>query len=242
MMDSHGIRAARRDTVSWMLTFADLSALMLTFFVMLFAMSNVETEKWDKLMAMLSRRIDPEIVKRDQPGGVELGINKVFRRHAIDLDYLATLLERQIARVPALDGALLGRTEDGLVISLPGRLLFARNSAELTDRAREGLFALGGLFHNLGNRIEVHGHADPSPVTGGFFRSNWDLSLMRAIAVADGLKAAGYRREIVPVGLADSRYGDLPGDLPAAVRDALARRVDIVVRSTVARDGSGGGP
>ena len=41
---------ARRPSKAWMIIFTDLVSLMLTFFVMLFAMSNVKVDKWDSMI------------------------------------------------------------------------------------------------------------------------------------------------------------------------------------------------
>ena len=45
---------ARGPSKAWMITFTDLVSLMLTFFVMLFAMSNVKIDKWESMIDVLS--------------------------------------------------------------------------------------------------------------------------------------------------------------------------------------------
>jgi len=46
---------SQRSSQAWLVTFTDLVALMLTFFVMLFAMSKVEQRKWQNLTDALAR-------------------------------------------------------------------------------------------------------------------------------------------------------------------------------------------
>ena len=44
---------------AWMVTFADLTALMLTFFVLLFSMSKVETSHWEAIVDSLKHELNP---------------------------------------------------------------------------------------------------------------------------------------------------------------------------------------
>jgi len=83
-------------------------------------------------------------------------------------------------------------------------------------------------LRNIGNQIEINGHTDPVPATGGEYASNWELSVARAAAVANALRRSGYAEDIIALGFADSRFSQLP-DLPTDQRNALGRRVDIVV-------------
>ncbi|MBT3305153.1 MAG: chemotaxis protein MotB, partial [Alphaproteobacteria bacterium] len=45
----------------WLITFTDLVALMLAFFVMLFAMSNVKVSDWQNVIDSLSQTLRPTI-------------------------------------------------------------------------------------------------------------------------------------------------------------------------------------
>ena len=53
----------RKSAQMWLLTFTDLVSLMLTFFVMLFSMSNVKLDRWDNVIDSLSQSLAPEEVK-----------------------------------------------------------------------------------------------------------------------------------------------------------------------------------
>src|SRR3546814_7872199 len=46
------------DAQAWLLTFTDLTALMLTFFVLLFSMSTIEKPNWQSLVNSLAPRLD----------------------------------------------------------------------------------------------------------------------------------------------------------------------------------------
>lgn len=213
---------------AWLLTFADLTALLITFFVMLFAMSQVEQRKWENLVNALANRLD---LVREVEVAIPrqtYNIDSIQSLPGSNLDYLKALLEQHLAAEPLLAEALLQRRQGRLVISLPGPLLFASGSADLDPEGARVVTALSSLLSNLSNRIEITGSADPVP-SDGTFSSNWELSLVRAARVANLLTEAGYERPIVLRGLGDSRFESLAPELSLEQREALARRVDIAV-------------
>ncbi len=219
---------ARGPSKAWMVTFTDLVSLMLTFFVMLFAMSNVEVDKWDSLIDALSQSLNASGANAVVVSSAEYNVATIVRKQAINLDYLASVLEKTVAEDEVLAHSRIMRLEDRLVIALPVDLLFTPARADLSEKAREAVFNLGGVLRNIGNQIGINGHTDPVLVTGGAYASNWELSLARAAAVANALRRSGYAEDIVAYGFADSRFSQLP-DLPTDQRHALGRRVDIVV-------------
>lgn len=221
----------RRASQMWMLTFTDLVSLMLTFFVMLFSMSNVKLDRWQNVIDSLSQTLAPEEVKTPAESTTTHNIATVFRKRAINLDYLISVLRDKIEGDELLDKVQFMRLEDRLVLALPGDLLFQAGRAVMTDRAREALFRLGGALKTVDNQIGVNGHSDPSPVQGRDYASNWELSTARAAAVANALQQSGYSGPIVAFGYSDSRYNQLP-PMPPAQRQLMGRRVDVVIFPT----------
>jgi chemotaxis protein MotB len=225
---------------AWLITFADLAALLVTFFVMLFSMSSVEMARWNEVTEELSRYLNPALLQ-DSPGpGTMIELPVTAAAEGANLDYLSGVLEMQTAKDPALADAILRRSDDRIVVSFPGSLLFAPGKAELSDKGRMAIHRLGGLLRNLRNRIDVAGHSDPGAFEGeaqpepGIRGATWELSLGRAYAVATALGNAGYPHRIQSYGYADSQFDDLPAEMSRERRKALARRVDIIVRLTVA--------
>lgn len=215
---------------NWLITFADLIALLLAFFVMIYATQKVERGSWEAMVKSLSQSLNPGREPVEHPPAGELNIRQLAQARAIDLGYLETLLAGTIAQEPALTGAVLQQLGDRLVISLPSDLLFASGATESLPGAEPVIAALVTVLRNVGNRIDIYGHSDPVPVTGVSHMSNWDLSLARARTVARLLRGAGYGHRIAVYGLADSRFAELSHVEPMVRRYQLARRVDIVVR------------
>ena len=217
---------------SWMLIFTDLVSLMLTFFVLLFSMSVVKVDAWNNVVSALSQSLKPSERKAQTEATSRFDLSTLSMRTAINLDYLASVLEKTMASDELLKNAQLMRLEDRLVIGLPGDRLFFSDDAVLSLDARKALSNLGGVLRNIGNQIGTNGHTDPKPLKGSQYTSNWELSMGRATAVANALKRSGYKEDIISFGYASGRFMELP-DLPDEERRVMGRRIDIVVYPTV---------
>lgn len=218
---------------AWLVTFADLVSLMLAFFVLLFSMSTIKNDQWQSITESLSKRLNPST---EAAPVAEANIGGLPQASGLHLNYLATLLETQIELHPALKNTLITGVGDRLVISLPGDLLFEAGDAFLAQNAQTALFEMGAMLRNVANDIVVFGHTDPTPVTGRRFSSNWELSVARAVAVSNELRRAGYTRDIIALGAADSRFDHISDHLPLFRRLELGRRVDIIMTAAKDRD------
>ncbi len=223
-------------STAWMVTFADMISLLLTFFVMLFSMSTVASEKWEEVVRTLEQNLNPGRKTLHVEPTSAHDIRSVFKEEATDLVYLAAVLREQMGKNPTLSRSQVTEHDKYLLISLPGDILFDRGTANVTPKARQALFMLGGLLENLKNQIEVIGHTDPLPSQGQRFASNWELSLGRAVAVAGALRHFGYRKEIISYGQGDAKFKNLSLSLPEGRRYQVARRVDVVIRSSSGSD------
>ncbi|MCH7864896.1 MAG: OmpA family protein [Proteobacteria bacterium] len=215
----------------WLITFTDLVALMLAFFVMLFAMSSVKVNDWQSVIDSLSQTLRPSEEKTLPAATSVFNIGTIFRKNAINLDYLASVLMEAVESHPLLSTGRVMRLEDRLVITLPGDFIFGPGGALMTDQGRQALFVLGGVLRNIGNKIGVNGHSGPSRSGGDDYTSHWELSTARAAAVANALRQSGYTDDITAFGYADGRLGQL-SDLSDADRSALAGRIEVIIRPT----------
>lgn len=214
----------------WLVSFTDVMALMLTFFVLLFAMSNPKKEAWEDFTQNVQKNFN-KFYGQTANRGVEdaININKINFSQALDLKYLKALMFKLTEQEPALRSVRLIESAGRLIISLPQDLLFDAGQAEIKQQANKALFTLGGTFRRIKNRIEVVGHTDPRPLSGGAYSSNWELSMARAMSVSAVLENIGYERPITVRGQASGRFYDLPDNVPLGEREDLSRRVDIVV-------------
>jgi len=218
---------------TWIVTFSDLISLMLTFFVMLFSMSNVNLGEWDQITDALQRTLNPTEEKEQvifQPS--DFNISTVIRESAANLDYLASVMEELLSEDELLRDSFVMRLDDRVLIALPSDALFEAGRADMTEGARDAIFSLSGALRNINNQVGVNGHSDRSSPEGDAYDSNWELSVARAAAVGNLLRESGVKQSIVAYGFSDSRFDELP-DVADEERTAMARRVDIVIFPTV---------
>jgi len=224
----------RENSQAWLLTFTDLIALMITFFVMIFAMSTVKTSDWQSLSDSLRERLNTVFEPRPAVPSLRLDMPDSEVTPGADLDYVAQVLTAQLRESEALADSVVRREKDRVFLSMPADMLFASGAYALSEPAARAVFNLGGVLRNFSNRIAVAGHADPRQPRRRY-PSNWELSLLRAQSVAAALRAAGYDGRIIARGYGDAQYDALPATLPPEQRRALARRVDVVI-SRAARE------
>ena len=213
---------------TWLVTFADVTALLLAFFVMLFSMSDIKAEKWDQIISELSSPDKPKKDVKPQPHAIK-SVSNVTLKPALSLDYLANVLEEHLTGDILLGSALVHRLDGLVVVSLPSDTMFASGAIELQKDAKDALFRMGDVIASIGNRIDVRGHTDPGLLSDKKFDSKWVISLARAAAVANELQRTGYARQLPIYGLADTRFVHLDAQIPETMRYELARRVDIVI-------------
>ena len=107
---------------AWLVTFTDLTALLLAFFVMLFAMSNLKADKWSDMVSALSQSLTPSSTADVSSATAPFNIGTVFRKRSVNLDYLTAVLEEALADHPLLRGAQLLRLADHALDGLTPRL------------------------------------------------------------------------------------------------------------------------
>lgn len=215
----------------WLITFTDLVSLMLTFFVMLFAMSGVNVESWNGTSQSFTRTLNPSHSPPPPPPVAARNVPMVVHAPALDLDYLAALFRRIRQGSPELVETRLTRLPDGLILGLRPRDVFEGEGVTLSPAAAKMVSAVGGILGNFSNRISVRLHADPALMLEAGYPSAWEGALVRAAAVANALRAAGYDREIAAYGLTD---GGLPafGGQGNPIED---ERIEIVILAELIR-------
>ncbi len=229
MLTRHKSKQKHSTPAPWLLTFADLLSLVLTFFVLVFSMNTVTFESWKAVVNTMSEEFNPlrptvDPVRHDAPASL---MTKSIT--GLNLSYLESLLSRQLKQMPLFQGAEVYRRADTVVISLPASLMFERKKAVLAPDAARAMRQLAGALVQIRNRMQVTAHTDGAPVSNGLFRSNWELSMTRARVVAGALADSGYLQPITVLGYADTRNAELSQSLSAQSRIEWAERIDIVL-------------
>ncbi|MCV2883211.1 flagellar motor protein MotB [Aestuariibacter sp. AA17] len=116
---------------------------------------------------------------------------------------VAEQLQKQI-----LDGSVeLESLGQQITIRIRENGSFSAGSAFLQPQFKPILQKIGTLLADMPGEIEISGHSDSQQISNELYRSNWDLSSQRAVAVAEELRTApGFdesRMEVV--GRADTQ-------------------------------------
>lgn len=120
-------------------------------------------------------------------------------------------------------------TSEYVLLTLNGALLFDSAKAEIKDEAIPLVDKVGTILTRYNsNIIEVEGHTDSRPISGGKYKSNKELSTFRALSVAD------YLIDVKGIDPAKLKYSGRGEYVPIAPNDteegrALNRRVEIRV-------------
>ena len=211
---SSGARASRD---RWLVSYADMTTLLLACFASLYA-------------ASLARPLEAS-----GPGILEhAGSTPVAGLPTAPVDPVTDAVRAQLAEIVRTSQRSLpmdlGSDVRGLVLSLPEAGSFPSGRAEPTAEAERVLDAVGRVLAHVPNAIRVEGHTDNLPMRSGAFASNWELSTARATRVVEWLidRAGVPASQLAAAGYAEFRPR-VPNDSPE--HRTRNRRVDIVVLS-----------
>lgn len=241
----------------WLISYADFVTLLLATFVVMYAVSSINSSKFQEMAEAFSTAFMGKITQI-QATGLAAG-------HTAPFDYMPSPVHTPIITrdvqvknaPPALTQAVARRAEQlqtaykkllqllggmiregkvrvslqslGVVIDINTVLLFDSGKAELEPQALGLVDQVAAVIREVHYPIQVNGFTDNRPVHTAQFDSNWDLSAERAMAVVKRLATDG----IDPTTLVGAGYGEFH---PVAANDtpdgmAANRRVSIVIVS-----------
>lgn len=189
----------------WMVTFSDLLNLLLTFFVLLFAMKAMDKGKLQEALGYF------------RGGGIgilELGEKMPILRPDLikrlpqkDRIFSASELKK-LLEIKGLKAKVhVSSDKRGIILTLSDAILFDLGSAELKPDSEGILDDLKEVIKETDYLIRVEGHTDNIPISSPNYPTNWELSTARAAHVVRYLlKTDGLRRERFSlVGYADTK-------------------------------------
>lgn len=223
---------------AWMLTFGDLLALLLAFFILLYSMSVVHEDDWQEVSGSLAKYLNPKDLSERTTSRVQLGIQSIYIETALDLDYLYTIMREKIEGDRVLQSSIqrLELTKQNIIISFSDATLFEDSRLTLSSDAQAALFGLGNTLQQVNNQMEVIGYADLG--TSGNAQNvttKLNNSLQKAIIVASELKKYGNNYKINAYGRASSRYEKSSEDAEAETTTTplSSDRIDIIIKPEV---------
>lgn len=206
------------ETEDWLITYSDAITLILAFFVMMLSLSDINPGKFEQVRSIIEAQFS-------------------HTTPTSPLKQLVGYVHTVAGREASAGTVQTYETPRGLTIDFQSSALFAPGSATLTPGAEKLLGRLSQeleLIIPLGDyEVEVQGHTDDTPLKGGPFATNWDLSSARATSVVKFLIAHGLPADRLKAsGLAHTRprFANRGADgRPLPDNRALNRRVTLVI-------------
>lgn len=224
----------------WLLTYSDLITLLMVFFVVMYALSNLNAKKFQAVALSLSHAMGGggQSVLNEPGTSLAPGISgssliedmqmTMETKEASDLEKIRKELQAYIDENGLNDKVSVNLEDRGVVLSFKDVALFPLGSAELTPDARELINKTGQILKKAPQFIRVEGHTDNLPINTAQFPSNWELSVTRATRVVQELiKELDFH----PDRLSAAGYGEFRPKSPNDSNENRQRnrRVDIVV-------------
>lgn len=234
----------------WLLSYADFITLLFVFFVILYSMSSVDAQKYkavseafnvalgggksiielnggagstDKTGDQKAQETEPQKQENTPPSG-----NGNQKGEADTMQQLKKELDTYLGQKGMTTSVSSVINERGLEVSLNDAEFFDSGRAEIKPGSREKIIEIGKILSKMQNYVRVEGHTDNRPISTSEFKSNWELSVIRATTVTKLLisEAGIPSSKIAAVGYGEFRP---KGDNNTEQGRAQNRRVDIVI-------------
>jgi chemotaxis protein MotB len=209
----------------WLISYADFITLLFAFFVVMFASSQTDKakaqavsdsvekalkgESFESLVsAVLGGSIDTKgqgSAQMKGPGGVKKEVKTVeVKRDGQIAELLPSLqiLSQELGSEIRAGKLKISMGARGLIISFTQAALFPSGEDEIAKDFYPSVQKIANAIKKVPNPVRLEGHTDSVPIHNSWFKSNWDLSAARSIALlelfisfgmpADRLSIAGY--------------------------------------------------
>jgi len=188
----------------WLTTFADLSMLLLVFFVLLYSMSTIDTEKFSETFSSVTKALQGKMQKvatsritREEAG--VLIDQALMRRQIIESQRKVFAEVKTLQTKKGVEGLVSANFEDGVItIRVPGDVMFPSGRVNLTPKGVRLVATLKDFFiQHKDQNIKIIGYTDNvRPSKNSRFKDNWEISALRAVNVL---------RELLKMGLESTR-------------------------------------
>lgn len=220
----------------WLLTYSDLITLLMIFFVVMYAMSNVDAKKYEQLSQSLGTSLNPTAYQNEatnaSSSAVKADPNETKPADIKDPELQKAYEEiKKLVKEKGLESKVsVGIHERGVVVGLMNTVLFEPGSAAIKEDAQQTLIEIGRIANDVHNYIRVEGNTDDVPMNTPQFPSNWELSVVRATEV---VKLLISQSGVSPDKISAVGYGEYRPTVPntSAENRSRNRKVDIVILS-----------
>lgn len=189
---------------SWLIPYADILTLLLALFIVLFASSQVDQYKMQKLKmaldsifsggsGMMSSESEMETIQildevqeenSENPSQTDLEERRDEAiAEDITLNKYKEKLDNYFQEVGLANHVTSTVQEVGLRVTIQDIALFDSGRAELRPEVLPVLKNLSVILEGLNKYVQISGHTDNLPIRTSEYPSNWELSVARAMDV-----------------------------------------------------------
>ncbi|WP_343223702.1 flagellar motor protein MotB [Paenibacillus oenotherae] len=191
---------------TWLIPYADLLTLLLALFIVLYAMSSVDSKKFEDMSKAFSIAFNTGVGVLENTTIVETGQqmekdnetrrkssdeeNKdndkqrqaLMQKEQEDLEKLKKQIDQYIKSNGLTTQLNTKLNQSQLMLTISDNALFPSGSASLKANSRELAGAIANMLKKYPEyEIVVSGHTDDQPISNREFRNNWELSFQRAL-------------------------------------------------------------
>lgn len=242
--------AAHENHERWLVSYADFITLLFAFFVVMFA--NAQGDKGraaqvqeavreafegNKMSSLVTVLFGGSVTDKGQgnamlkgPGGANklTEEKKNVERPIAELTPSMNLLTQDLQKEIASGKIKIQMEQRGLMVSFKEAALFASGEDVVSPEAYESIAKVAAAINRVPNPVRLEGHTDAMPIHTARFRSNWELSAARSIALLE-LFASHYnvaRDRLSIGGYADTAPVDSNDTVEGRARN---RRCDLII-------------
>jgi len=228
----------------WLVSYADFITLLFAFFVVMFATAKSDTAKAravsesvtkalqgqpisDTISQLWTGRLDSKAkqdTQRPDSGGGKVNVKD---QTGLTLSQLMPILAQALQQEIRSGQLSLRMTSRGLTISFAQAALFPSGEDEIAPEFDQTIQKIADAINKVHNPARAEGHTDSIPIHNSRFRSNWELSAARSIALVQLLSRYGVARERLSIaGYADTAPVDNNDTEEGRQKN---RRVDLII-------------
>jgi chemotaxis protein MotB len=234
----------------WLVSYADFITLLFAFFVVMFATSQTDKAKAQQVSDSVKKALNGEsfssmvkvilggaIDTKGQgnaemrgPGGAKRAVktsNEKPQAQIVELLPSLDILSKELEQEIKAGKMQISMGARGLTISFTQAALFPSGEDVIAKETYPSIQKIANAMKQIPNPVRMEGHTDAVPIHNSRFRSNWELSAARSIALLELFTSFDVSRERLSI----AGYADTA---PVEANDteqgrAKNRRVDIVI-------------
>lgn len=198
----------KKEDQPWLLAYSDMVTLLLAFFVLFFAISQVDQVKFEMIMEYFDK-------------------SQTMPLHVLEERFKELVQQHNLQESVDVD-----LTPEGLLVNFQDNVLFDSGQAELKQGSAPIFGALADILNSAdvaSRNVKVEGHTDTVPLSkNALYPSNWELSTARSASVIRFFLTKNvHSSRFVAIGYADTRLKEK--ETPERRGLPVNRRVSLLI-------------